>query len=308
MTNSESPDVPESGSTGARMVADSPIEPSPNGGSSYPSRRALRQAEIRQSIERGVPSVPTAVEAAVPASRPVNRVKRRSIRQQLTAGGTMTLVAGLFAALALPAYAGGDTVEAETLPVVRAVQGFAVSELATTADAGRDDYGATSGLEMRVQYMDAVRAANLRAYEASGARALGDDYPWVMEPHTGQGGGLSPLRYYYRECVDFVAWRLNRDAGSTGAPWRWDWSSLTPGGGNAISWKYQWDAKGWETGNTPHPGWVAWFGGANHVAYVSAVHDDGTITVEEYNWGTDHQYNQRRIAASSVASFLAPPS
>ncbi|KKM46462.1 hypothetical protein VT73_04995 [Rathayibacter toxicus] len=136
-------------------------------------------------------------------------------------------------------------------------------------------------------------------------RAEGDDYPWRDQLSDEQGGGLSPLRYYYRECVDFVAWRLNRDRGSTG-PFIWNWATLTPGAGSAYAWAGQWATHGWRTSGTPVPGSVAWFTG-NHVAYVQSVNSDGTVSLEEYNWGHSHAYNRRTIPASSVALFLYPP-
>ncbi|WP_153038918.1 CHAP domain-containing protein, partial [Rathayibacter tanaceti] len=138
-------------------------------------------------------------------------------------------------------------------------------------------------------------------------REEGDDYPWRDQLTDDQGGGLSPLRYYYRECVDFVAWRINRDQGSTGSPFRWTWGNMTPGGGSAYAWAGQWASHGWVTSSTPVPGAVAWFTG-NHVAYVQAVNSDGTVSLEEYNWGNDHAYHKRTIPASQVALFLYPPS
>jgi len=104
-----------------------------------------------------------------------------------------------------------------------------------------------------------------------------------------------------------VAWRLNRDAGSTSAPFKWDWSNLTPGGGNASQWANNWAAKGWPTGTTPEAGAVAWFN-YNHVAYVNSVLPDGSVLLEEYNWNSDRSYHQRVVAASEVPLYLyAPP-
>ena len=302
MTAIEAPGAPK-GATGPD--ADAPIvdESEASGGLAYPTRRQLRAAERAGSL--------AVVAAAEPPVRQRARIASagETIRKQLSAAGAMTIVAGLFAALALPAYAGGGDAATPTAaaPVAELVQDFESSSVAALTDATRDEFGAVSGLEMRAQYYSELRAANLEAYLASGARARGDDYPWAAELSINQGGSLSPLNYFYRECVDFVAWRLNRDAGVTSGPWKWVWSNLTPGGGNAISWKYAWQQHGWDISSTPRIGWVAWFGGLNHVAYVSEVHGDGTITVEEYNWGNDHQYNQRRIPASDVTSFLSPP-
>jgi surface antigen len=152
---------------------------------------------------------------------------------------------------------------------------------------------------------DALRAANNSEYLASGARELGDDYPWPYELASYQGGGLSPLNYFYRECVDFVAWRLNRDAGSYAAPYKWVWSNLTPTGGNAYQWKYAWEKHGWTVSDVPVVGSVAWFS-SNHVSYVKSVIDGGYVLIEEYNY-VSGVYGQRTLAISDVDAFLYPP-
>ena len=139
------------------------------------------------------------------------------------------------------------------------------------------------------------------AARASRVRQPGDDYPW-----RDAGYSLSPLGYNYRQCVDFVAWRLNRDQGITSAPWKWVWSNLTPNGGNASQWEKAWIAHGWTTSATPVVGSVAWFVG-NHVAYVHAI-DGGNVVIEEYNGTSSRSYAMRTIPISSVGRFLYPPS
>lgn len=72
--------------------------------------------------------------------------------------------------------------------------------------------------------------------------------------------------------------------------------------GNAITWLPRAQAQGYATGYTPVVGSIAYFPGANHVAYVEAVHGDGTITISEMGagyraWG----FNRRVIPASSAA-------
>lgn len=60
-----------------------------------------------------------------------------------------------------------------------------------------------------------------------------DDYPYKGHYND----GTSPLGYEYGNCTDFVAWRINRDAGTTAAPWRYKWAQLTPQGetaGNGV--------------------------------------------------------------------------
>jgi surface antigen len=133
-----------------------------------------------------------------------------------------------------------------------------------------------------------------------------DDYPWPDAVPVQQGGKLSPLSYYYRECVDFVAFRLNRDVGTSGAPFAFTWSNLTPTGGDARAWAAAWDRNGWESSNVPVVGAVAWWS-SNHVAYVQAVNGDGTVFIEEYNIGGRHVYGTRTIATDSVEKFLYPP-
>lgn len=139
-----------------------------------------------------------------------------------------------------------------------------------------------------------------------------DDYPWP----NGTVDTLSPLRYGYRECVDFVAWRLNRDKGCTGAPWKYTWGNLRLTNGDAIGWKPDWEAHGWSTGIAPTPGCIGWYGtkagSLGHVNYVQKVNADGSVVFEEYNWGTNkHAYNTRTESPGSAYypdSFLqAPP-
>ncbi|QNO37983.1 CHAP domain-containing protein [Protaetiibacter sp. SSC-01] len=249
-----------------------------------------------------------------PAPRAVTTgpVRRKgTVRKRVSAAGTMVLVGGLFVSLTLPAYGSADytgelaEAAAEADGQTLALKADISATEAAPADT-RDGYDTVSASDLKRLYRDALRQERIAVYLASGAQALGDDYPWATELGMSQGGGLSPLRYFVRQCVDFVAWRLNRDAGSYGVPFKYDWSSLTPGGGNASSWKRQWENHGWATSTTPSPGWVAWFPGANHVAYVNSVLGDGSVLIEEYNWGGADVYNQRIIDAGS-AIYLSPP-
>jgi peptidoglycan DL-endopeptidase CwlO len=84
-----------------------------------------------------------------------------------------------------------------------------------------------------------------------------------------------------------------------------------PLGGNAIDWKKNWQSHGWSTSTLPMPGAVAWWGtsaGADgHVAYVQAVRLNGSVTIEEYNWGGTHRYDTRSMAAGTPDLYLYPP-
>jgi surface antigen len=243
------------------------------------------------------------------AQRPASRAAdRKTLRQRLTGTGVMLLVGGLFAVLALPAYADNNATSLTDAIALRSqkLTVNAAEATSATATVARDGYTATSAQDLKKLYADAVRQRNLTAYMQSGAKAQGDDYPWFAELSRNQGGGLSPLNYYYRECVDFVAWRLNRDAGSTTAPFKWVWSTLTPSGGNASQWKSAWLNHGWPTGTTPKVGAVAWFP-YNHVAYVSGILNDGSVAVEEYNWQGQHVYGTRIIQPGDAYYLYAPP-
>jgi len=118
--------------------------------------------------------------------------------------------------------------------------------------------------------------------------ALGDDYPF-------RGG--SPLGYSPSNCTDFAAWRLNKYAGVTSSPWRFTRNSMTPNGGNAIQWAGHFPN---QTDGIPALGAVAWWGantgrGRGHVAIVTAIHGDGSITIEEYNFYNSHAFGARRL-------------
>lgn len=222
---------------------------------------------------------------------------------------TMAAVGGMFAVVGLPAYALTPPAATSTSKTDADAQSIVVSSSAASLAVVRDGYHATTEADLEQMDKDALRAAQNEAYNASGARAMGDDYPWPYELMQDQGGGLSPLNYYYRECVDFVAWRLNRDAGSYSAPFKWVWSNLTPYGGNGGQWEYNWQQHGWPVSDTPIKGAVAYTGG-NHVAYVKSLNADGTITIEEYNY-IHGMYGQRTLTPASIiaagGAFLYPP-
>ncbi|HSE61267.1 MAG TPA: CHAP domain-containing protein [Candidatus Saccharimonadales bacterium] len=91
------------------------------------------------------------------------------------------------------------------------------------------------------------------------------------------GNGLSPYGYNYRNCTDYVAWKL-RSLGVS--------QSNVSGLGHGGAWATKAAAKGIPTGDTAKVGAAAvnTAGSWGHVAYVEAVNKDGTIKVSEYNW------------------------
>lgn len=280
--------------------------------SGFTSRRAMREAGGYRPAESAPAARAVATRTRPKAKRTrtrdavradLVRPARTSLRRKLSSAGVMTVVVGLFASLTLPAFADQNGLAENAEPL----DGQTLEITASTNDQSafiRDSYSTTNAADLRRLYAEAIRQRNLAAYLASGAREMGDDYPFPDQLTIQQGGGLSPFNYYYRECVDFVAWRMNRDAGVTSAPWKWVWSNLAQG--SAYTWKSEWLRHGWATGPTPVVGAVAWFPGANHVAYVSGILPDGSVAIEEYNWGPN-TYGQRIIPADSAYYLYAPP-
>lgn len=314
------------------MTYPGPNDPSENN-NAFPTRRELRtqragssRATVSVPVHAAIPVVaadiavsgaPTravAISAVVPAAAAAKPATRRPRRKNpFTVVVTLIAIPGLFLTAGLPAYAfspGQGQGVAGRQRATTGAQGVNVAAGAVNVTVARDGFTATSTEELAMRDRAAKRAASSKASAAEfavyGVRAPGDDYPWPYEITNLQGGGLSPLGYYYRECVDFVAWRLNRDAGSTGGNWRWTWSNLTPGGGNASSWASAWASAGRTTSHTPIVGAVAWFT-YNHVAYVQKVNPDGTVLLEEYNWMGNHMYHTRTVQPSEVNLYLYPP-
>ncbi|MEO6201375.1 MAG: CHAP domain-containing protein [Cryobacterium sp.] len=257
-------------------------------------------------------------KAAVrPAAKPVAARPHRSKRNSpLTMAFTLLAIPGLFLTAALPAYAfvPGEGVNGASSARERAAaeaQAVTFDATAVSIEVARDGFSATTPAQIAERARaDAAKkaAADARvaaasaaaAYAVYGIRADGDDYPWA-----GRTSGLSELGYVYGQCVDFVAWRLNRDAGATGGNWRWTWSNLTPNGGDASQWANAWSSHGWATSSTPVVGAVAWFN-YNHVAYVQSISGD-SVVLEEYNWMGSSAYHTRTVPISEVPKFLYPP-
>jgi surface antigen len=207
----------------------------------------------------------------------------------------LLVISGFVGGIALPAVASSSGVLQAGPSTTKGSQSVKVSASIETSKVSRDNVSATTEAELRTEQINAQYLA-----DSSRVRQPGDDYPW-----RAAGYSLSPLGYNYRQCTDFVAWRLNRDQGVTSAPWKWVWSQLTPNGGNASEWEKSWIAHGWTTSATPVVGSVAWFVG-NHVAYVHAI-SGANVVIEEYNGQSSRAYAERTIPISSVGRFLYAP-
>jgi hypothetical protein len=161
--------------------------------------------------------------------------------------------------------------------------------------------------------------ASLASCQDPSPAQAGDGLPRANAPFCPIGGAcppgaVSPLGIYNRECTDFALWRLNTLAGATGQPWAFHNADLSLG--NASTWIDAWHRQGWDTGRTPRPGAVARYapgtagpGPLGHVAIVTAVNGDGTVTIEEYNGQSppnDHRYGTRTLAASAATYLYSP--
>ena len=139
----------------------------------------------------------------------------------------------------------------------------------------------------------AALLSTMLAIPISQAHAGTNDYPANLRDAPADSL-IDPWRFYNRECTSFVAWRLNN---RNGFPFKND---LNGDGrldfGNASNWPAAAKAFGYRVDSQPAIGAVAAWNG--HVAWVEAVSADGTITVEDYNWGLTHQYKEHREPAA----------
>jgi peptidoglycan DL-endopeptidase CwlO len=267
----------------------------------FTSRRAMKDAtssgrsKLSRRDQAAVRRLAATPKIAAPTS-PRSGSSGRKRQNPLKVVFVLLVISGFVGGIALPAVASqANTLQAGT-GATKGGQTVKVGASIETSKVSRDTVSATTEAELRTEQINALQLA-----DAPGPRQPGDDYPW-----RDAGFSLSPLGYVYRNCTDFVAWRLNRDQGVTAAPWKWVWSNLTPNGGDASQWEKGWIAHGWVTSATPIVGSVAWFVG-NHVAYVHAI-DGANVVIEEYNGTTSRAYAERTIPISSVGRFLYPPS
>ncbi|MGO1230562.1 CHAP domain-containing protein [Glutamicibacter arilaitensis] len=144
-----------------------------------------------------------------------------------------------------------------------------------------------------------------------------DDYPWSGNVPPGGVYVADPMGFYYGECTSWAGWVINRNAGSTKAPFKYSYAKGNFVNGNAKEWKSRWLARGWKVSSKPVAGAVAWWdaysggaGWAGHVATVKEVLPDGRVIIEEYNRTPpgQHQYGIRKPqAADQVDAYLYPP-
>lgn len=95
------------------------------------------------------------------------------------------------------------------------------------------------------------------------------------------GNGVSPNGYNYRNCTDYVAWRLKSlnvaDSKVRGLGNGGEWASKAQGRTGVTVGNVPSVASAAIKLSSPGDSW-------GHVAFVESVNNNGTITVSEYNW------------------------
>jgi len=165
----------------------------------------------------------------------------------------------------------------------------------------------------------------------SGVETSGtDDYPFRLPGDVSwkQGSkdpGPDPWGMYKRECVSFVAWRMNQQMGAK-KDWKrgdeaqnWPFSKAAlgwSGTANAFNWAPNLTRMGYKMDMTPKKGSIAWYdaysrhsngmilGGMGHVAVVLEVNEkEGTVVIEQYNGGTVAS-NPKKASYSTFTSKI----
>jgi surface antigen len=124
-----------------------------------------------------------------------------------------------------------------------------------------------------------------------------DDYPAGLRAPVPQDSVIDPWRFYNRECTSFVAWRLNNNNHVQFSNYMTGSNGRSGHFGNAGGWHTNATAIGYAVNGTPKRGAVAEWPG--HVAWVQKVNADGSITIEEYNYGYTGLYHTRTVTRSS---------
>lgn len=131
---------------------------------------------------------------------------------------------------------------------------------------------------------------------SGGLITMCDDYPYKADSPD----GVDPWGFYKRECVSFVAYRLNQVM---------SFSNRMNGGhfGNAMNWDDNARKLGFKVNHRPTVGsvMVRNSGSYGHVAMVAKVDRPGKrIYVEQYNAGGTHTYSQAWLDVESYMDFI----
>ena len=152
-----------------------------------------------------------------------------------------------------------------------------------------------------------VSVLALTATTVAPAHAAGNDYPWRLD----RTGSSDSYGFTKRQCVSFVAWRLaQRSSAVDNRTQRWgsarDWDNASRRLGHGIGSRPVVGAVAhWNPGETgalyargaTRPNGLMRAGAYGHVAYVQAVHPDGSATVAHYNATGSRTYSVARLRA-----------
>lgn len=121
-----------------------------------------------------------------------------------------------------------------------------------------------------------------------------DDYAPVRRGRE----GVDDWAFYWGECVSYVAFMIRTHSPHTDFHNLWrdgKWQPEEAHFGNAKMWDERAKAVGVRVDTTPAVGAVAQHSRNKngHVAYITAVHEDGTFDVNEYNHGPRHKFGTR---------------
>jgi len=172
---------------------------------------------------------------------------------------------------------------------------FAAAKPAAAATGGYPDAGATTVNASLYEW----------GYKCGGSGQSGCITNWwdtiPGDPSGQKYNLLSPRGYAYRNCTDYVAWKLGDANGFT----------ATSGWGNGYQWGTRAATAGYTVDMNPAKGAVAWYNSNafgmssyGHVAYVDSVNADGTVNLSEYNNPADGGYHTRTINASQVSGYI----
>lgn len=147
---------------------------------------------------------------------------------------------------------------------------------------------------------------NARLFGGGSSQVGGGGYPWGYAPCLtggqvqgycngymwGYGGNFYNWAnggYAYRNCTDYVAWRVG-----------------APGGlGNAKYWNDRAPSYGYAVSGTPRVGAAAIseVGYYGHVMYVEAVNGDGSIVISDYNRQFTGEYMVTTLSAATARNM-----
>ncbi len=161
-------------------------------------------------------------------------------------------------------------------------------------------------IEQRGRERQALEAEQQAAYAAArqswGGNYVtvggGGSYPWAGAPYPCWSYSCAdPWGLYYRECVSYVAWKLD----SQGYRVR-----HFGGAGNANEWPSTTSGYTSQRIGSPRAGDAAIdmsIGGVGHAMYVERVNGDGSIRISEYNFSAPGQYSVRDISSGQYSGW-----